>query len=152
MQLLIDADACPVTELAMGIAKEFGIRVTLVCDDAHEMHREGAETITVLRGEDSADFRLVNLLCAGDVVVTQDYGLAAMCLARGAHALSQNGLLYTGENIDGLLGQRHVARKLRRSGGRTKGPPKRTAEQDKAFAAVLRELFAAALTVLSDML
>lgn len=152
MRLLIDADACPVTGLAMGIAKEFGIWVTLVCDDAHEMHREGAETITVLRGEDSADFRLVNLLCAGDVVVTQDYGLAAMCLARGAHAISQNGLHYTGENIDGLLGQRHVTRKLRRAGGRTKGPPKRTAEQDKAFAAALRELFATALTAPSDVL
>lgn len=142
MQLLIDADACPVTDIAIATARQFGVDVVLVCDFAHEMHREGATTITVLRGADSADFRLVNLLAAGDVVVTQDYGLAAMCLARGAQAISQNGLLYTSDNIGGLLGQRHEARKLRMGGKRTRGPRKRTSEQDEAFAQALSALLA----------
>lgn len=148
MRLLIDADACPVTDLALGIAKSRGVPVVLVCDDAHRMRREGAETITVLRGADSVDFKLVNLLRPGDVVVTQDYGLAAMCLARGATALHQDGWLYTGDNIDGLLMKRHVARRIRQAGGRTKGPPKRARAQDEAFARALE----AALTPGGDML
>jgi uncharacterized protein YaiI (UPF0178 family) len=147
-RLLIDADACPVTEIALVIARERGVPVVLVCDDAHQMRREGAETITVLGGADSVDFRLVNLLTPGDIVVTQDYGLAAMCLARGAKALHQDGWFYTAGNIDGLLMKRHAARRFRQAGGRTKGPPKRTQAQDQAFAQALRD----ALTDKVDML
>ena len=142
MKIFIDADACPVTDIAIKIAKENGIEVTLVCDFAHEMQREGAKTVTVMRGADSADFRLVNLLSPGDIVITQDYGLAAMCMAKGARGLNQNGLEYTRENIDGLLWQRHEARKFRQSGGRTKGPSKRKEEQNQQFAAALRQLLA----------
>lgn len=83
-RLLIDADACPVVEIALRVARARGVEVLLVCDDAHEMRREGARTVTVARGADSADLRLVNLLEPGDIVVTQDYGLAALCLARAA--------------------------------------------------------------------
>ena len=86
------------------------------------------------------DFALVNLLQPGDLVVTQDYGLAAMCLARRALVLNQNGLQYTEENIDGLLFSRHVARKVRQAGGRLKGPAKRRPEQDAAFLAALERL------------
>ena len=140
MKLLIDADACPVVNLAIGVAGECGVLATLICDDAHEMKREGAETITVSRGADSADFRLVNLISAGDAVITQDYGLAAMCMAKGASVLDQNGMAYTRENIEGLLWQRHEARKLRRSGKHTKGPKKRTDRQDLDFAEALKKL------------
>lgn len=136
-RLWIDADACPVVNIAIAVAACFGVKVTLVCDDAHWMQREGAETITVPRGADSADLRLVNLLCAGDWVVTQDYGLAALCLARGARAMDQNGRIYTNENIDSLLSMRHLSAKARRSGGRVKGPPKREKQQDEAFAKAL---------------
>ena len=89
-RLLIDADACPVVEIALRAARARGVEVLLVCDDAHEMRREGARTVTVARGADSADLRLVNLLEPGDIVVTQDYGLAALCLARAACVLDQN--------------------------------------------------------------
>ncbi|MBP3647818.1 MAG: YaiI/YqxD family protein [Clostridia bacterium] len=140
MQLWIDADACPVVNLAISVAAKHGIPVTLVCDDAHFMQREGARTITVSQGADSADMVLVNLLKPGDAVVTQDYGLAALCLARGAYPLDQNGRIYTNDNIDSLLGMRHVAAKVRRGGGRLKGPPKRTKEQDQWFEQALNEL------------
>ena len=133
MHLWIDADACPVVDLAIAIAARHQVAVTLVCDDAHHMQRDGARTITVSRGADSADLMLVNLLSQGDAVVTQDYGLAALCLARGAKPLDQNGRIYHEGNIDSLLGMRHVARKVRRGGGRLKGPPKRTKEQDEWF-------------------
>lgn len=142
MLLWIDADACPVVENAIRVAKRHQVEVTLVCDDAHHMQRDGARTITVARGADSADLVLVNLVHKGDVVVTQDYGLAALCLARGARPMDQNGRIYHESNIDSLLGMRHVARKVRRSGGRMKGPPKRTKEQDEWFEQALERLLA----------
>ena len=66
-------------------------------------------------------------------MITQDYGLAAMVLARKAHAINQNGLIFTDENIGSLLASRHISQKIRRGGGRTKGPKKRTKEQVKRF-------------------
>ena len=142
MQLWIDADACPVVNEAIRTAGVCGIAVTLVCDDAHWMQRDGARTITVARGADSADLMLVNLLSRGDVVVTQDYGLAALCLARGARVLDQNGRIYNDDNIDSLLGMRHVAARVRRGGGRLKGPPKREKWQDEQFVRALESLLA----------
>lgn len=140
MRILIDADGCPVVDIAVRLAKEAGMDCLILCDTAHRIERDGAETRVVSKGADSVDFVLVNLVQAGDLVVTQDYGLAAMCLARRAVPLSQNGMVYTNENIDGLLLQRHTAKKIRRAGGRLKGPAKRKPEQDAAFAAALRQL------------
>lgn len=142
MHLWIDADACPVVDIAIRTAKRHGVEVTLVCDDAHHMQRDGARTITVARGADSADMMLVNLVGRGDAVVTQDYGLAALCLARGARPLDQNGRIYDESNIDSLLGMRHISKKVRRAGGRWKGPPKRTKEQDEWFEQALDRLLA----------
>ena len=88
-------------------------------------------------GADAVDFVLVNRVQAGDLVVTQDYGLAAMCLARGADALRQDGVFYTNANMDGLLESRHFSQKIRRAGGRTKGPKKRTAQDDQAYLSAL---------------
>ena len=139
-RLLIDADACPVVEIALRVARARGVEVLLVCDDAHEMRREGARTVTVARGADSTDLRLVNLLEPGDIVVTQDYGLAALCLARAARVLDQNGRVYDESNIDALLSMRHLAAKARRAGGRVKGPPKRRPQQDEAFRLALEEM------------
>lgn len=133
MRVLIDADGCPVVRIAVDCAKRHGLPVTLVCDCAHIFDLPGVETITVTKGADSADFRLVNMIRPGDLLITQDYGLAAMSLARRAHVISQNGLIFTDENIDSLLLQRHTSRKLRNAGVRMKGPAKRTSEQDEAF-------------------
>ena len=140
MELFIDADGCPVTNLAVKLAKEYRLPCTLICDTAHDLQREGAKTITVSKGADSADFALVNLVRSGDLVVTQDYGLAAMCLSRGAIPIHQDGMIYTNDNIDSLLFFRAAAKKLRNAGGRLKGPSKRTKEQDSAFEASLRKL------------
>jgi len=140
MHLWIDADACPVVNIAIRTAQRYQVEVTLVCDDAHHMQREGAQTITVSRGADSADLMLVNLVRKGDAVVTQDYGLAALCLARGARPVDQNGRIYDENNIDSLLGMRHISQKVRRAGGRLKGPPKRAREQDEWFEQSLERL------------
>lgn len=133
MRILIDADGCPVVDITVETAKKYNIECIILCDTSHVFERDGVKTITVSKGADSVDFALVNLVKIGDIVITQDYGLAAMCLARNAIALSQNGMEYTSQNIDSLLLARHTAKKIRNAGGRLKGPPKRTAAQDEAF-------------------
>ena len=140
MRIYVDADGCPFVDRVLRLAGRFGVPVVLVCDTAHQFHRPGCQVITVSKGADSVDFALVNRLCPGDLAVTQDYGLAAMCLARRALPLSQDGVLYTKENIDVLLAARHTAQKIRRSGGRLKGPSKRTHKQDEDFERTLTSL------------
>ena len=133
MKIFIDADGCPVTDIAVKIAVKHGVKCTIICDTAHSIHRDGAETITVSKGADSVDFQLVNLVSEGDIAVTQDYGLAAMCLSKKAIVLNQDGKRYTEYNIQGLLEFRAISAKIRRSGGRTKGLPKRTEQQNRDF-------------------
>ena len=142
MRILIDADGCPVVDATIQIAKAHGIECIIICDSAHHFARQGARTITVSKGSDSVDFALVNMLQPGDIVVTQDYGLAAMALARQADVISQDGMVYNEGNIDGLLMQRHSARKIRMAGGRLSGQAKRTKQQDRGFEQSLGELVA----------
>jgi len=138
--IFVDADGCPVVNETISIAKQFKLPCTLICDTAHEMHREGAETIIVSKGADAVDFVLVNKVQKGDIVVTQDYGLAAMVLAKQGHPIDQNGRLYTNENIDQLLFARHTAQKIRMAGGRLRGPKKRSKESNEKFKEKFRDL------------
>ena len=140
MRVLIDADGCPVVDITIKIAKAGNVECIILCDTSHYFEREGATTVTVSKGTDSVDFVLVNMVNAGDIVVTQDYGLAAMCLARGAIPVSQDGMVYSDDNIGALLEQRAMAQKVRRSGGRLKGSSKRTDEQNLTFASKLGEI------------
>ncbi len=140
MNLLIDADACPVTDIALRIAHRFHVPAVLFCDSAHVFLRKDVQVVTVMRGADSVDFALVNRVTPGNIVITQDYGLAAMCLSKGATVLRQDGLMYTEENILPLLNQRHEVKKRLRAGGRVRGPKKRDSAQDDAFAAALQAL------------
>lgn len=140
MKILVDADGCPVVDITVWLCKQFCVPCTLLCDTAHILQRDGAETLVFDKGADSVDFALVNRVAPGDIVITQDYGLASMCLARKAVVIHQDGWLYTPDNIDALLFQRHTARKHRAAGGRFKGPSKRTNAQDQAFAQALESL------------
>jgi uncharacterized protein YaiI (UPF0178 family) len=140
MRILIDADGCPVIDITIAEAKKRNIECLLLCDTSHVFEKPGAATLTFSKGADSVDFALVNLVLPGDLVVTQDYGLAAMCLAKNALVLSQNGMEYTMDNIDALLMERYMSKKIRNAGGRLKGPPKRTAEQNVAFRIKLTQL------------
>lgn len=140
MKLLIDADGCPVVRAAVDIAKKYKIACVVVCDTAHVFTLPYAEVITVSQGSDSADYKIANMAEKQDIVVTQDYGLAAMCLSKCAVVLDQNGRLYDAQNIEGLLQARHTSKKIRLAGGRTKGPAKRQKQQDIAFAAALERL------------
>lgn len=136
----VDADGCPVVNQTIQIASKYQLDVWLVCDTSHEYHREGARTLVVSKGRDSADFVLVNRICKNDIVITQDYGLAAMCLAKQAVVINQDGMRYNEFNIDSLLLARYTARKIRNNGGRLKGPSKRTEQQNKIFQRELEQL------------
>ena len=138
--ILVDADGCPVVDLTIKIAKQYDFPVTLFCDTAHNMQRDGAETIVVSKGMDAVDFVLVNRVKPGDIVITQDYGLAAMVLAKRGLVMDQNGREYTNENIDQLLHSRHIAKKIRQAGGRMKGPKKRRNEDNESFEQRFNEL------------
>lgn len=140
MKVFIDADGCPVVDETVILCKKYNAQCVIICDTAHIFNKNGAETIVVEKGADSVDFKLVNMLSKGDIAVTQDYGLAAMCLARGAVPINQNGMIYNENNIDELLFSRFVSKKIRRAGGRLKGPSKRSPEQDEKFIRSLEKL------------
>ncbi len=140
MKVLIDADGCPVVNITVDSCKKQAIPCLILCDTAHEIHREGAQTLVFDKGADSVDLALANRAAPGDLVVTQDYGLASLCLARGARVLHQDGWEYDQFNIQALLFERHAAREYRASGGRTKGPRKRTGAQNEAFKAALEQI------------
>lgn len=133
LKILIDGDGCPVTELVIQLAKPYQIPVLLICDTAHVCHREDIPIIMVNKGRDATDFELMRHVQKGDVIITQDYGLAAMGLTKQAYVMHQNGMQYTTQNIDQLLFSRHLSQKIRNSGKRVKGPSKRTRNDDLAF-------------------
>ena len=145
MKVLIDADGCPVTDTVIRLSKEFALPCLILCDTAHEFYRDGTQTLVFDKGSDSVDYALVNRVSPGDLVITQDYGLASMCLAKHARVLHQDGWEYTQDNIDALLFSRYESRKYRASGGRTKGPCRRTQNQNDAFEKALRNLLQTAV-------
>ena len=135
MQIYVDADACPVVRIIEKIAQKYELKVTLLCDTNHVLQSEYSDVIVVGAGADAVDFKLVTLCQKNDIVCTQDYGVAAMALGKGCHCIHQNGRWYTNENIDELLMQRHLAKKVRRTTKKNhlKGPSRRTKEDDLRF-------------------
>lgn len=133
MKILIDADGCPVVKQATQIAKENNIEVVIFCDTSHIINSGYAKVITVSKGADSVDFALVNKVQSGDIVITQDYGLAAMVLSKGGRAITQNGMVISDSNLGLLLTTRYESKKARMSGAHLKGPKKRSAQNDEAF-------------------
>ena len=135
MRILIDADACPVVREAVEIARDRHIPVTLLCDEHHVLTSDYAEVRHVSSGADAVDIALMNLCSRDDVIITQDYGVAAMVLGRGARAIHHSGRRYTNENIDLMLMERHAAKKARRASGKhhLRGPSKFTQEDRQRF-------------------
>lgn len=135
MKIYVDADACPVISIVEQLAKENNIEVTLLCDTNHVLDSDYSEVKIIGAGADAVDFALINLCKKNDIVVTQDYGVAAMALGKGAYAIHQSGKWYTDENIDQMLMERHLGKKARRASVKShlKGPKKRTEEDDIRF-------------------
>ena len=142
MKIFVDADACPVVDIVEDIATKYNIPVTLLCDTNHVLTSDYSEVIVVGAGADAVDYKLISICHRGDIVVTQDYGVAAMALGKGAYAIHQSGKWYTDENIDQMRMERHLNKKARRASSRNhiKGPRKRTEEDDQRFAESFEKL------------
>lgn len=147
MQVFIDADACPVIKQAEEIAEKYNIKVTLLCDTNHVLNSNYSEICIIGAGADAVDFALVNKCNKGDIVITQDYGVAAMALGKGAFGINQNGRWYTNENIDRLLMERHISKCARRASNKNhlKDPRKRTKKDDLRFCESFEKLILANL-------
>ncbi len=147
MKILVDADACPVKEIIERIAKEHQLPVLMFIDTSHILYSDYSEIILVSKAPDAVDFALMNRTAKGDIVISQDYGVAAMALGKGAYAIHPSGKLYSDSNIDILLMERDIAKHYRRSGSRQSGhtrltghAKKRTTADDDRFAKALSDL------------
>jgi hypothetical protein len=135
LKIYVDADACPVVNIVEQVAKKNNIPVMLLCDTNHVLSSDYSEVKIIGAGADAVDFALVNLCKKSDIVVTQDYGVAAMALSKGAYAIHQSGKWYTDDNIDQMLMERHINKKSRMATGKNhlKGPKKRRDADDVSF-------------------
>ena len=142
MKIIVDADACPVKGIIEVVAKELQIPVIMIIDTSHILTSDYSEIVTVSKALDAVDFAVINRAVKGDLIVTQDYGVAAMALGKGAYAIHQSGKWYTNENIETMLMARHLTKKAVRSNKKNhiKGPKKRTKEDDIHFEVSFRKL------------
>lgn len=140
MKIVVDADACPVKKEITGLAKKYKLEVVMVCDTSHVLSDAYAKIVTVDKGSDSADFALINLTGRGDIVVTQDYGVAAMALSKGAAAIGNSGTVFTDFNIDSYLAQRHIAKENRRKNGKFTKNKKRNHNDNNTFILALTSI------------
>lgn len=140
MKILVDADACPrsVLQLCLKWGNKKDIPVWTVASFNHNIDSD--HHVVVGNASQEADIKLMNLSESGDIVVTQDWGLAAMLLGKGARCLSPTGREYNNQTMDFLLEEREVKARVRRSGGRTKGPSKRSPADDQHFERTLLRL------------
>ncbi len=142
MKIYVDGDACPVIKIIERVAEKYGVSVVILCDTNHILNSDYSEICIIGAGADAVDLALINKCSSGDIVVTQDYGVAALALGKKAYAIHQNGKIYSDDNIDGLLMDRHLAKKSRlaSSKSRVKGPKKRTKGDDIKFEKAFNEL------------
>lgn len=130
MRIIVDGDACPGISIIENIAKKYSLELIVFCDIHHYIMLDHGEVKVVDSGFQSVDMYVVNYTKKNDVVISQDYGVAAICLGKGAFVLNPKGYIYTEENIDRMLEERHLSQKIRRAGGRTSNPKKRTKDDD----------------------
>ncbi|MCX7918991.1 MAG: YaiI/YqxD family protein [bacterium] len=141
MKIIVDADACPVKEIIVNVATEAQVDVVMVCSYAHFLEpQDNVQIVQVDQEPQAADIAIINRTEKSDIIVTQDYGLAALVLGKGAYAISPRGKIYTEEKIDGMLAERHIQLKYRQSGGRTKGPTPHSEKDNRNFENNLKRL------------
>jgi uncharacterized protein YaiI (UPF0178 family) len=142
MTIYVDADACPVVSIVEKIAKKNNLPVLLLCDTNHILSSDYSEIKIIGAGADAVDFALVTMCHCNDIVVTQDYGVAAMVLGKGAVCIHPSGKWFTAKNMDQLLMERHIHKKARRSTSKNhlKGARKRTKADDQSFEAAFEKL------------
>ncbi|WP_353095078.1 YaiI/YqxD family protein [Tissierella praeacuta] len=140
MKIYVDADGCPVVDIAVRVAEEYKLEIIIVKNYAHEIASPYATVVSVDISRDSADFYIVNKIEKGDIAITQDYGLAAMCLSKKAIPINQNGLIFSQDNIDGMLNRRHLHQQLRKQNKYYSKSKNRSHKNDREFERGLRSL------------
>src|SRR5690625_1040399 len=143
MKIYVDADASPVQNEVFQIAEQFGVVVVMVKSFSHFSHEPLPDHVSVKyvdKGAEMADYKIMSIVDRGDIVITQDYGLASVVLGKGCYVLHHKGFRYTNKNIDQLLSSRHASALARRGGYRTKGPKPFTKEDREKFSVVLTQL------------
>jgi uncharacterized protein YaiI (UPF0178 family) len=140
MRIIVDADACPGKNVIEQVARENGIEVILLCDFNHVLKSDYSTVRYVDSGFQSVDMAVANEARTGDLVITQDFGVAAMVLGKKAFAIGPKGYIYDDENIDQLLFERHISSKVRRSGGKTFSPKKRSSADDERLRKNLKKI------------
>jgi len=133
MKILVDADSCPkkAMMILIELADVYNVPLLAIASFNHQI--EGVEKVTVGDESQAADIALINKTSKGDLVITQDWGLASLVLSKGGNCVSPNGYIYSKEKIDFMLEERHIKAKIRKSGSRTKGPGSRNKEDDERF-------------------
>lgn len=142
MKIFIDGDGSPIKDTVIEFVEET-IPVIIVTSIAHYSHKEYPKNVQVVyvdQGVDAADYRIIQLIKANDLLITQDYGLASLVLPKKVRVLHHLGYEYTCETIDTLLENRHFNHKIRKSGGKVAGPKVYTEEDRKKFKAKLKEV------------
>ncbi|URN94308.1 MAG: YaiI/YqxD family protein [Candidatus Pristimantibacillus lignocellulolyticus] len=141
MKIIVDGDACPVKTEIIETARKFQTSVCMVASFDHRLPDvEDVEMIQVDRSDQSADMYIANYVKRGDLVITQDFGLACIVMAKHAITISFRGEQYTDDNIDYLLERRAESAKRRRQGMRSKGPKPFSDEDRKRFQQKLTKL------------
>ena len=131
MRIIVDADACPGKSFIEKAARENDIEVIMFCDLNHVINSDYSSIKYIDSGFQKVDMAVANECRENDIVITQDFGVAAMALGKKAFAIGTKGHIYDNNNIDKLLFERHLSSKIRRAGGRTFSPKKRSPEDDK---------------------
>ena len=139
MRVLIDGDASPVKEIAIDLCSKKGVECIIYIDYAHIYESSYASVIYCDQGKDSVDLKIASNCIKDDIVITQDYGLATLILAKGGKVIHNNGFIINNNNIDSLLESRYIGNKLRGK-ERIKGPRKRSNEDNIRFINTLNNL------------
>ena len=127
VKIIVDGDACPGISIIKNIAKEYGAELIIYCD----IHHFITVDYGVVKVVESVDMKVANECKEGDIVISQDYGVAAICLGKKADVINPKGYIYTNDNIGAMLEQRHLSQKIRRGGGKTPNAKKRSIEDDR---------------------
>lgn len=133
MKILVDADACPVKNIIIEVAKEYNVEVNMYFDTSHEYDDDYSKVFIVDKSKDSVDINILNNMFKNDIIVTGDYGLASLVISKGGYAINQNGLIYSSNNMDKLLFERFLGVKNRKSNIKTKNMKKRDKRHDIIF-------------------
>ena len=143
MRLIIDGDGCPVKNEIIELAEDFSLPVVIVTSIDHfttKKYPGFIQFIYVDKGADGADYRIVKEILDGDIIITQDYGLASLLLNKKVRVFHHNGKEYLKESIDILLNQRYIGAQMRKAGKRTKGPKPFTREDRLLFKEIMTDI------------